>query len=54
MILSMFCKNEAQSTKWNRLRINYDLLERVLRAKEYMDDEPKPKPNLKVRTVIAF
>lgn len=54
MILSMFCKNEAQSTKWNRLRINYDLLERVLRAKEYMDNEPKPKQKLRIKTVIGY
>lgn len=54
MILSTFLKKENQSTKWGRFSINYDLLERILNAKEYLAEEPTKKSNLKVRTVIAY
>ena len=54
MIFLDYLKNDSQSTKWGRMRVNYNLLEQVIRAKEWSDSEPKPKSKLKVRTVIGF
>lgn len=52
MIFLDYLKNEYQSTKWGRMRIDYGLLERVIHAKEYSNMKPKPK--LKVKTVIGY
>lgn len=54
MIFLDYLKNEYQSTKWGRMRIDYGLLERVIHAKEYSDTEPKSKTKLKVKTVIGY
>ena len=55
MIFLDYLKNDSQSTKWGRVRVNYSLLEQVIQAKEYMDlREQKSKSKLKVKTVIGF
>jgi hypothetical protein len=57
MIPLDYFKNDVQSTKWGRMRFDFNLLERVVNAKEYMDENiptPPSKPKLKVKTVIAF
>tara|TARA_B110000503_G_C7165715_1_gene421826 strand:- start:3215 stop:3388 length:174 start_codon:yes stop_codon:yes gene_type:complete len=37
MRFSPFYKSNLQSTKWGRVRINYDLVEAVMLAKEYFE-----------------
>jgi hypothetical protein len=57
MIPLDYFKNDVQSTKWGRMRFDFNLLERVVNAKEYVDENispPPSKPKLKVKTVIAF
>jgi hypothetical protein len=56
-MLSLFLKKENQSTKWGRFSINYDLLEKVIMAKESIDEsefKSSKKTKLKVKTVTAF
>lgn len=47
---SEFLTNETQSSKWNRVRFNYELLKQVLKAKEHAESDycSKPNPNLKI------
>jgi hypothetical protein len=37
MRFSPFYKNDLQSTKWGRTRVNYDLVEAIMLAKEYFE-----------------
>lgn len=37
MRFSPFYRNDLQSTKWGRTRINYDLMEAIMIAKEYYE-----------------
>ena len=37
MIFSPFHRNNLQSTKWGRVRVNYDLVEAIILAKEYFE-----------------
>lgn len=50
-MFSLFFKNELQSTKWGRVRINYDHLEQVLKAKEYQN-EPSNKKPLSIQSTV--
>lgn len=54
MIYSNFFEHEAQSTKWNRMRVDYDLVERIIRAKEALADQEadEKKCKLKIQTTI--
>lgn len=45
MRFSPFYRNDLQSTKWGRTRINYELMEAILIAKEYFE------PNATKRTL---
>jgi len=55
MIFSQFFKNEMQMSKFGRLRMNYNQYEKVIQAKEIVQNyQPKPNHNLKIRTVIGF
>lgn len=51
MIFSDFLRNEMQSTKWDRVRVDYDLVEQIIRAKEALADQETKKSKIKVRTV---
>jgi len=52
MFLNIYFKKEFQSTKWGRNRINYDLLEQVLRVKEYSDEVKQPKRALNIQSTV--
>jgi hypothetical protein len=54
MIYSEYLTDEAPSSKWEKMRINYDLLKQVLKVKEHLgaDYMAKPNSNLKVKTVF--
>lgn len=52
MFLNIQFKKEFQSTKWGRVRINFDLLEQVLRVKEYSDETKKPKKVLSIQSTV--
>ena len=45
MRFSPFYRNDLQSTKWGRTRINYDLVEAIMIAKEFFE------PNTTKRTL---
>ena len=50
MIYSDYLRDEMQSTKWDRMRIDYNLVEQVIRAKELLPTTTK-ESNIKVRTI---
>jgi len=52
MIFLDYLKNDSQSTKWDRMRINYNLLEQVIRAKEYSDEIKQPKKALSIQSTV--
>lgn len=53
MIFSDYLRNEMQSTKWGRMRINYDLVAQVIKAKESRDFfEPNEKPKIKIQSTV--
>ena len=52
MFLNSFFKKEFQSTKWGRTRIDYGLLEQVLRVKEYTDEVKQPKKVLSIQSTV--
>jgi len=35
MIYSEYFEHETQSSKWDRVRVDYDLVKRIVKAKEY-------------------
>ena len=35
MIYSDYFEHESQSSKWDRVRVDYELVKRVIKAKEY-------------------
>ena len=43
MMFSPFFRNDLQSTKWGRTRINYDLVEAIMIAKEYYKPSDKKR-----------
>jgi hypothetical protein len=43
MIFSPFFRNDLQSTKWGRTRVNYDLVEAIMIAKEYYKPSDKKR-----------
>lgn len=42
MIYSDYLENETHSSKWDRVRMNYDHAIKVLRAKEHQACDSKP------------
>lgn len=52
MFLNIYFKKEFQSTKWGRVRVDYDLLEQVLRVKEYSDETKQPKKALSIQSTV--
>lgn len=51
MIYSDYLRDEMQSTKWDRMRIDYNLVEQVIRAKELSNTTTTKESNIKVRTI---
>ena len=47
MYYSNYLEQESQSSKWDRVRVDYDLVKRVLKAKEYMAFSEVKKQNEK-------
>lgn len=39
MIYSHYYESENQSTKWNRVRVNYELIAKVIRYRESLCDD---------------
>ena len=54
MIFSKFLTTDMQMSKFGRLRMNYDLYEKVIQAKELADGYIKKNNELKVKTVIGY
>ena len=54
MIFSKFLTTDMQMSKFGRLRMNYDLYERVIQAKELANGYVKKGNELKVKTVIGY
>ncbi len=52
MIFLDYLKNDFQSTKWGRMRVNYSLLEQVIRAKEYSEETKQPKKTLAIQSTV--
>lgn len=50
--LNIYFKKEFQSTKWDRTRINFDLLEQILIVKEYSDEIKQPKKVLSIQSTV--
>lgn len=50
MIYSNYFEHEEQSSKWDRVRVNYDLVKQVIKAKEYQaSNESKRDTKIKVK-----
>ena len=54
MIFSKFLTTDMQMSKFGRLRMNYDLYERVIQAKELANGYVKKNNELKIKTVIDY
>lgn len=54
MIFSKFLTTDMQMSKFGRLRMNYDLYEKVIQAKELADGYIKKNNELKIKTVIGY
>ena len=54
MIFSKFLTTDMQMSKFGRLRMNYDLYERVIQAKELANGYVKKNNELKIKTVIGY
>jgi hypothetical protein len=54
MIFSKFLTTDMQMSKFGRLRMNYDLYEKVIQAKELANGYIKKTNELKVKTVIGY
>ena len=50
--MSLRYRKEFQLTKWNRFRINYDLLAQVLIAKDCVDDSKPVKKPLSIQSTV--
>lgn len=47
IIYSNYLEQESQSSKWDRVRVDYELVKKVLRAKEYQTYTKGKKPKQK-------
>ena len=52
MKFSPFYRNDLQSTKWGRIRINYDLVEAIMLAKEYFEPSTT-KRTLSIKSTVT-
>jgi len=52
MKFSPFYRNDLQSTKWGRIRINYDLVEAIMLAKEYFEPSTT-KRTLSIQSTVT-
>jgi hypothetical protein len=52
MIYSHYLQSENQSTKWDRMRVNYELVEQVIKAKELHESGFNKKPKLKIQSTV--
>ena len=43
MIYSHYLQSENQSTKWDRVRVNYDLVNQIIKHREALGDDYVPK-----------
>ena len=52
MIYSDYFEHESQSSKWDRVRVDYDLVKRIIKAKEYQAYDESVKANkLRVKKI---
>lgn len=45
-------KKELQTTRWDRVYVDYSLLERVIAAKEFFGPKPQVKKPLSIQSTV--
>jgi hypothetical protein len=52
MYYSNYLEHESQTSKWDRVRVDYNLVKQVLQAKEHQTQQTKPK-QVKVQSTVG-
>jgi len=51
MYYSNYLEHESQTSKWDRVRVDYDLVKKVLQAKEYQTQQTKSN-QVKIQSTV--